>query len=104
MGKNPLELFLSRFDDAAVDQRVAKDGAAAETLAAEGFPIRLVRSIGLPDKKTCFLLIDAIKGKVVVKARTALSNSASVGSSTDDPSPATNHAAVTTTVQGGSPK
>jgi hypothetical protein len=54
-----VELYVSRTNCAAVAVGWARLTRAAAELTAEGKPVRLVRSIFVPEDETCFVLVEA---------------------------------------------
>jgi hypothetical protein len=54
-----VELYVSKTDCAAVAVGAERLSRAAEELTAEGRPVRLLRSIFVPEDETCFLLVEA---------------------------------------------
>lgn len=60
-----IELYVSRTDAAEAERSAARTRRAAEEMAREGIPVRLVRSIFVPEDETCLLLVEARSGDVV---------------------------------------
>jgi hypothetical protein len=54
-----VELYASRTDCAAVSLGAERLGRAAAQVTAEGRPVRVVRSIFVPEDETCYLLVEA---------------------------------------------
>ena len=54
-----VELYVSKTDRDAIAFWANRVNGAAAELTAEGRPIRLLRSILVPEDETCFLLVDA---------------------------------------------
>jgi hypothetical protein len=55
-----VELFVSKTQDSAtVTAEAERLSTAADELTAEGRPVRLVRSIFVPEDETCYLLFEA---------------------------------------------
>lgn len=54
-----LELYVSKTDRAAAAHAAERFSHAAAELSAEGRPVRLARSIFVPDDETCFLLVES---------------------------------------------
>ena len=63
-----IELYVSKTGGDAVAAGEECLGAAAAELTAEGRPVRLVRSIFVPEDETCFLLVDAASADDVREA------------------------------------
>jgi hypothetical protein len=63
-----LEFYLSRLDDAAVEQRAAKAHIAAEELTRQGTPVRYLRAIFIPEDETCLFLYEAASADTVREA------------------------------------
>jgi len=53
-----MELYVSRTNCAAVAIAAKRLSRAAAELTAEGTPVRLARSIFVPEDETCFLLVE----------------------------------------------
>jgi hypothetical protein len=53
-----VESFVARATVVDFSRLVARAGVAAEQLACDGEPVRLVQSIFLPEDETCFLLYE----------------------------------------------
>lgn len=62
------ELFVARTNTAAAAIAAASFNHAAAELTAEGRPVRLVRSIFVPNDETCFLLVEGTTGEDVREA------------------------------------
>ena len=54
-----VELYVARGDDAAVARGVELARLAAARLTSADMPVRLLRSILVPDDETCFFLFEA---------------------------------------------
>jgi len=54
-----VELYVSRAGADGADRETRRARCAAAALTAEGRPVRLVRSIFVPEDETCFLLVEA---------------------------------------------
>ena len=54
-----VEMYVSKIDCAASVFDWERFSKAAAEVTAEGHPVRLVRSIFVPEDETCFLLVDA---------------------------------------------
>ena len=63
-----MELYVSRTNCAAVAIAAKRLSRAAAELTAEGTPVRLARSIFVPEDETCFLLVDAATDEHVREA------------------------------------
>ena len=63
-----LEVYVSRADAAAAARGTRRTRLAAEQLTREGTPVRVVRSIFVPEDETCFLLCDAASADAVLEA------------------------------------
>ena len=63
-----VELYLSGADADGVDRETRRARCAAAALSAEGRPVRLVRSIFVPEDETCFLLVEAETAEAVHEA------------------------------------
>lgn len=59
------ELYVARQRAAAVEQDELRVRAAAEQLTREGRPVRLLRTIFVPEDETCFYLFEAASAAVV---------------------------------------
>lgn len=67
-----VELYVSGADADGADRETRRTHRAAAALTAEGRPVRLVRSIFVPEDETCFLLYEAATaGDVEEAARRA---------------------------------
>lgn len=55
-----VELYVPKAYFAGAAAGCGRLRAAADELTAEGWPVRLVRSIFVPEDETCFLLIEAL--------------------------------------------
>jgi len=60
-----VELYVSRTNCTASAVSAERLGRAAEELTAEGRPVRLLRSIFVPEDETCFLLVEAATAETV---------------------------------------
>ena len=65
-----VELYVSRADADGVEREAQRARHAAAALTAEGRPVRLVRSIFVPEDETCFLLVEADTVETVHEAAT----------------------------------
>ena len=65
-----VELYVSRTDADGVERKAQRARHAAAALTAEGRPVRLVRSIFVPEDETCFLLVEADTVETVHEAAT----------------------------------
>jgi len=65
-----VELYVSRVDTDAAEREAQRARRAAAALTAEGQPVRLVRSIFVPEDETCFLLVEADTADAVREAAT----------------------------------
>lgn len=63
-----LELYLSRADAAELDTELSRAQAAAAALSNDSRPLRLLRSIYVPEHETCFLLYEAQSADAVREA------------------------------------
>ena len=54
-----VELYVSRHDRGAVEERAARARQAAEQVSRDGAPVRLLRTMFVPDEETCIYLYDA---------------------------------------------
>jgi ubiquinone/menaquinone biosynthesis C-methylase UbiE len=63
-----VELYLSGADADGVDRETRRARCAAAALSAEGRPVRLVRSIFVPEDETCCLLVEADTADAVHEA------------------------------------
>ncbi len=54
-----LEFYVSRTESGVVELGAARASFAAEQLTHDGTPIRLLRSIFIPEDETCFYLYEA---------------------------------------------
>ena len=62
-----VELYVSKTDCAAVAVGAERLSRAAAELTVEGRPVRLVRSIFVPEDETCFLLVEAATAETVLE-------------------------------------
>lgn len=60
-----VELYVAKTERAALADALVRLADAIAELAAEGTPVRLARTIFVPEDETCFLLIDAPDAQVV---------------------------------------
>ena len=60
-----VELYVSRVDADGAEREAQRARRAAAALTAEGQPVRLVRSIFVPEDETCFLLVEADTAEAV---------------------------------------
>jgi hypothetical protein len=65
-----VELYLSRADTDGPVRESQRTRLAAAALTAEGRPVRLVRTIFVPEDETCFLLVEADTAEAVREAAT----------------------------------
>jgi hypothetical protein len=65
-----VELYVSRADADGGERETCRARHAAAALTAEGQPVRLVRSIFVPEDETCFLLVEADTAELVREAAT----------------------------------
>jgi ubiquinone/menaquinone biosynthesis C-methylase UbiE len=63
-----VELYVSGADADGADRETRRARSAAAALTAEGRPVRLVRSIFVPEDETCFLLVEADTAEAVHEA------------------------------------
>jgi len=63
-----VELYVSGAGADGADHETRRARCAAAELTAEGRPVRLVRSIFVPEDETCFLLVEAETAEVVHEA------------------------------------
>jgi Nickel responsive protein SCO4226-like len=63
-----VELYVSRVDRASVEAGAERARRAAESLTAEGTPVRYLRSIFVPEDETCFYLYEAASVEAVREA------------------------------------
>jgi Protein of unknown function (DUF4242) len=70
-----VELYVSKADCACVEAGWERLNRAAVQLTAEGTPVRLVRSIFVPEDETCFVLVEATSAETAreVAQRAAVS-------------------------------
>jgi len=60
-----VELYVSKTNCGAIAVAWERLGTAAAELTAEGSPVRLVRTIFVPEDETCFLLVEATTANTV---------------------------------------
>ena len=60
-----MELYVSRADACAIERDAERVRLAAEEQTRRGTPVRLERTIFVPDDETCFLLIEASSAEAV---------------------------------------
>ena len=60
-----VELYVSKTDREAIGAGWEALNRAAAGLTAEGRPVRLVRSIFVPEDETCFVLVEAATAETV---------------------------------------
>jgi hypothetical protein len=60
-----LELYVPKADCSAVMFGAARLGFVAAKLSAEGTPVRVVRTIFVPEDETCYVLIEAATAETV---------------------------------------
>lgn len=65
-----VELYVSGAAADGADRETRRARSAAAALTAEGRPVRLVRSIFVPEDETCFLLVEADTAEAVREAAT----------------------------------
>jgi len=65
-----VEVYVSRVAGAQTVPRPTDVSAAAEQLTREGTPVRLVRSIFVPEDETCFYLFEAQTNEAVREVAT----------------------------------
>ena len=65
-----IELYVSGAADDGADRETRRARCAAAALTAEGRPVRLLRSIFVPEDETCFLLVEADTAEAVQEAAT----------------------------------
>lgn len=63
-----LELYVSSFDGDLVGRGIERASEEAERLSREGRPVRLLRSIFVPEDETCFHLYEADSAEDVREA------------------------------------
>ncbi|HEX6699619.1 MAG TPA: hypothetical protein VF101_02720 [Gaiellaceae bacterium] len=62
-----VELYVAKRDDAAIAAGWERFSRAAAEVTDAGRPVRLVRSIFVPEDETCFLLVEADADAVVLE-------------------------------------
>ncbi len=62
------EVYTPRLDGAALARLVAGLKAAAEAMSADGFRVRYLRSILVPEDETCFHLFEAESAEAIYEA------------------------------------
>jgi ubiquinone/menaquinone biosynthesis C-methylase UbiE len=65
-----VELYVSGAGADGADRETRRTRCAAAALTAEGRPVRLLRSIFVPEDETCFLLVEADTAEAVQEAAT----------------------------------
>ena len=65
-----VETYVSRADRLAVERGGERARAASEQLTREGRPVRLLRTIFVPEDETCFYLFEAVSATAVREAAT----------------------------------
>jgi Nickel responsive protein SCO4226-like len=65
-----VELYVSRSDADGGGCETRRARRAAAALTAEGQPVRLLRSIFVPEDETCFFLVEADTAEAVHEAAT----------------------------------
>ncbi len=65
-----VELYVSRSDADGVARETQRARQAAAALTAEGQPVRIARSIFVPEDETCFLLVEAETAEAVRQTAT----------------------------------
>jgi hypothetical protein len=63
-----VEVYVARSDGDAVERGASLGHRAAEELTLEGRPVRLLRSILVPEDETCFYLYEATAAADVAEA------------------------------------
>ncbi len=63
-----MECYVSRADGAGIERGESRAHIAADELTREGTPVRLVRSILIPEDETCFYLYEAETAEAVREA------------------------------------
>jgi hypothetical protein len=63
-----VEVYTPRLDETALAKLVARLETAAEAMSADGFRVRYLRSIHVPEDETCFHLFQAESAEVVCEA------------------------------------
>ena len=65
-----VELYVSGAAADGADRETRRARSAAAELTAEGRPVRVLRSIFVPEDETCFLLVEADTAEAVQEAAT----------------------------------
>ena len=65
-----VELYVSGAVADGADRETQRARSAAAELTAEGRPVRILRSIFVPEDETCFLLVEADTAEAVQEAAT----------------------------------
>jgi hypothetical protein len=60
-----VELYVSKTNGAVVGVEWERLNRAADELTGEGRPVRLLRSIFVPEDETCFVLVEAATAETV---------------------------------------
>jgi hypothetical protein len=68
MGKFMVELYVARGEEAALDRGMELTRGAAERMTP---PVRLLRSILVPEDETCYLLFEADEAEAAQEAARA---------------------------------
>ena len=68
MAEYLVERYVSRSDAEALQLGAGRARREAERLSREGTPVRLVRSIFVPEDETCFYLYEAESSDAVIEA------------------------------------
>lgn len=68
VGEFLVELYVARGRGREIEGLELRTRAAADELTAEGTPVRLLRSIFVPEDETCFLLCEAVSSEAVQEA------------------------------------
>jgi hypothetical protein len=63
-----VEVYTPRLDEAALVMLVARLEAAAEAMSVDGFRVRYVRAIHVPEDETCFHLFESESAETVWEA------------------------------------
>lgn len=60
-----VEVYVSKTNSAAVARTAVRLTRAAQELTAKGTPVRLLRTIFVPEDETCYLLVEAATAGIV---------------------------------------
>jgi hypothetical protein len=63
-----VEVYTPRLDETALAKLVARLETASEAMSADGFRVRYLRSIHVPEDETCFHLFQAESAELVCEA------------------------------------